>query len=77
MAPRHDAVNHPKHYTSSAAKCSGCGKQIECIDVVRHLPFNVGNAMKYLWRAELKNAPLEDLRKAAWYIADEIERRSK
>lgn len=70
-----DAINHPSHYTSLPAKCSGCGKSIECIDVVRHLTFNIGNAIKYLWRCDFKKAPLEDLEKSIWYIRDEIERR--
>lgn len=69
-----DNVNHPKHYTDSKAICPGCGNGIECIDVVRHLPFNVGNAIKYLWRFESKNG-IEDLKKAIWYIGDEIKRR--
>ena len=67
---KHDPVNHPRHYTSSP---SG----IECIDVVEWLPFNVGNAIKYLWRAGHKGAPIEDLRKSIWYIQREIERRKK
>lgn len=62
-----DMVNHPPHYTSSP---SG----VECIDVVEHLPFCVGNAIKYLWRAGLKGAAVEDLRKARWYIDREIQR---
>ena len=70
-----DNVNHPKHYTSDP---SG----IECIDVTRHRNFNVGNAIKYLWRAGLKidadkssiNKQIEDLEKAVWYIVDEIHR---
>ena len=61
----HDPVNHPKHYTSHL---SG----VECIQITRHHNFNVGNAIKYLWRADLKDAKLEDLKKAAWYINDEI-----
>lgn len=61
-----DTVNHPKHYN---AHPSG----IECIDVVEHMNFNVGNAMKYLWRSDHK-AGIEDLRKAVWYINREIER---
>jgi hypothetical protein len=61
-----DNVNHPKHYNSHPAG-------IECIDVVEHLPFNVGNAIKYLWRADHKNG-IEDLRKAAWYVNREIAR---
>lgn len=64
----HDPVDHPRHYTSHP---SG----IECIQVVRHMSFNIGNAIKYLWRADIKGAPIEDLKKAAWYIADEIKRR--
>lgn len=71
-----DNVNHPPHYNNSNAKC-GCGRTIECIDVTRHLPFNIGNAIKYLWRCELKGNTLEDLRKAAWYIQDEISKREK
>lgn len=66
----HDAVHHPKHYTSHP---SG----IECIEITRHMGFNLGNAVKYIWRADLKNDALEDLRKAAWYIADEIAKRER
>ena len=70
-----DNVNHPKHYTSDP---SG----IECIHITRHRNFNVGNAIKYLWRAGLKidadkssiNKQIEDLEKAVWYIVDEIHR---
>lgn len=63
----HDPVNHPRHYTSSP---SG----IECIDVVRHMNFNRGNAIKYTWRAGEKGPPIEDLKKAIWYLQDEIKR---
>lgn len=62
-----DLVNHPPHYTSHP---SG----VECIDITEHMTFNIGNAMKYLWRAGLK-APLdEDLAKAIWYIQRERDR---
>ena len=61
-----DPVNKPKHYNSHP---SG----VECIQVTEHMKFNIGNAVKYLWRYEGKNG-LEDLRKAAWYINREIER---
>ncbi len=64
-----DSVNHPKHYTESP---SG----VECIQIVEHMNFNCGNAIKYVWRADLKNG-LEDLKKAAWYLNREIERRQK
>lgn len=62
-----ETVNHPKHYNNHP---SG----IECIDVVRHMNFNRGNAVKYIWRAGDKGNEIEDLEKAAWYIADEIKR---
>jgi hypothetical protein len=64
------SVDHPKHYNSHP-------KGIECIDVIEDFSFNVGNAMKYLWRAGLKtDSPLEDLEKAIWYIQCEIKLRS-
>jgi len=67
--PKHDPVNHPRHYTQHP---SG----IECIQITQHMGFCLGNAVKYIWRADLKNG-LEDLQKAQWYIAQEIERRSR
>lgn len=67
MSKTVDIVNHPPHYTSHA---SG----IECIQITEHMSFLMGNAMKYLWRADLKNG-IEDLEKAAWYIQREIEKR--
>lgn len=65
-----DPVNKPSHYTSSP---SG----VECLDVVEHLCFNLGNAVKYIWRCDLKGKPIEDLKKAAFYINREIARREK
>ena len=67
-----DLVNHPPHYT---AHPSG----VECIDITEHYNFCVGNAIKYLWRAGLKDGtdPVEDLQKAVWYINREIERRTR
>jgi hypothetical protein len=65
-----DPVNHPPHYTSHP---SG----VECIEITQHHNFCVGNAIKYLWRAGLKGGDgsrLEDLRKAAWYVAREVKR---
>lgn len=61
-------VDHPKHYNSN-------GSGIECIDVVEWMPFNIGNAVKYLWRCDHKGADVEDLEKAVWYIQREIARR--
>jgi len=64
-----EKVNHPSHYTSHP---SG----IECIDVVQWMSYNIGNAMKYLWRFDKKNG-IEDLRKAIQYIEFEIARLEK
>ena len=64
---KHDPVNHPKHYTEHP---SG----VECIEITEHFNFNIGNAVKYLWRAGLKGEQVEDLRKARWYIDREIAR---
>jgi hypothetical protein len=67
---KHDPVNHPKHYT---AHPSG----VECIQITEHMGFNLGNAMKYIWRADEKNNAVEDLRKAVWYVQREIAKRIK
>lgn len=72
--PPFDPVNRPKHYNQG---------DIECIDAIRAAltpeefrGYLKGNSLKYLWRADLKGG-LEDLRKAQWYINQEIERRVK
>lgn len=65
-----DSVNHPQHYNSHP---SG----VECITVAEWFNFNVGNAIKYLWRAGEKGNQLEDLKKAHWYVGQEIKRLSK
>jgi hypothetical protein len=62
-----DPVNHPAHYTSHP---SG----VEAIDITRHMNFNLGNAVKYVWRADLKGNSLQDLQKARFYIEDEIKK---
>lgn len=61
-----DPVNSPKHY---------CQGGIECIDVIEAargregcIQFCLGNAIKYLFRDQYKGRPLEDLKKAQWYI---------
>lgn len=68
-------VEHPSYYN---AHPSG----VECIDIVRHYNFNVGNVINYLWQHGLKREEgmnnrakaLEDLRKARFYLDDEIKR---
>ena len=68
MKKEYDNVNRPKHYT---AHPSG----VECIEITEHMGFNLGNAIKYIWRADLKNDAIEDLQKAVWYIQREIIKR--
>lgn len=70
MKKPHDPVESPQHYTSSPS-------QIECIDVVEHLNFCRGNAIKYIWRAGAKGNEVQDLEKAIWYLRREIKRISK
>lgn len=61
-------VDHPVHYNTHP---SG----VECIEIVRHMGFNLGNVVKYVWRDGIKDVevPLQDLEKAAWYLNDEIQ----
>ena len=70
-----DNVNGPDHYNSG---------DIECIDAIRaamdkdsFCGFLKGNVMKYLWRYKLKNNPIEDLKKAQWYLNKLIENLSE
>ncbi len=66
-----EQVNHPQHY-------NGRSDGVECIDIIRHYVYDIGAAIKYLWRAGLKHSAgkddrdkeIEDLRKALWYIED-------
>jgi len=65
-----DSIHKPKHYTEHP---SG----IECIQVTEHMGFNLGNAIKYIWRCDLKQDAIEDLKKAKWYIDREISKRER
>jgi len=64
-----DPVEHPSHYTNHP---SG----VECIQITEHMGFNLGNAIKYIWRADLKGKSEEDLKKAIWYIQRELDKRT-
>lgn len=72
---KEDRVSHPSHYTWLKEKCG-----IEVIDITRHLSFDTGNAVKYLLRAghkqeegyTTKEKQIEDLKKAIFYINDEL-----
>ena len=65
-----DMINSPPHYKRGG---------LECIDVIEAfgLGFHLGNVAKYLLRAGHKGDALDDLRKAAWYLRREIERREQ
>ena len=62
-----DLVNNPSYYTSHP---SG----IEAIEVTRWMNYNLGNVVKYVWRADLKGNNIQDLEKAQFYLNDEIKR---
>ncbi len=71
--PFDDRVNSPSHYTS------GKTEVIDIIeDAVQHAPSNIygmlqGQVLKYMLRCWLKDNPLEDLKKAQWYLSRLIE----
>ena len=72
-----DRVNHPSHYTWLKDKCG-----IEVLDIARHMNFNLGNSIKYILRSGHKSEEgisdkqkqIEDLKKAIFYLNDEIKR---
>lgn len=65
-----DMVNKPPHYR-------GHPSGIECIQITEHMGFNLGNALKYIWRCDLKKDAIEDLEKAKWYIERELKKRKE
>ena len=66
MAQIDEDVNYPKHYLTALAD----GEKLECIDLIEALGFGycMGNALKYIWRADKKNNPIKDLKKAVYYL---------
>ena len=69
-----EQVSHPSHYAWLKDLCG-----VEPLDICRHLDFNTGNAIKYLLRKDKVDGNktktekrVEDLRKAVFYIQDEI-----
>ncbi len=62
-----DPVESPVHYNTGS---------VECIEAIKASMSDTefkgylkGNAMKYLWRYDYKGKPVEDLKKAQWYLA--------
>jgi hypothetical protein len=65
LLPKKEVVDHPEHYNWFG---------IECVQVVEHFTFNLGNAIKYIWRAGRKGDYVTDLKKAIWCIQREIDK---
>jgi hypothetical protein len=65
MSEQPDMINHPKHYNVDGYEV------IDIIDAFK-LNFNMGNALKYLLRADRKGNKEQDLKKALWYLQREI-----
>lgn len=58
----------PNHY-------KGLPNGLEVIDLTEGLSFCLGNVLKYVFRAGKKTKnPIEDLKKASWYLQREITR---
>ena len=64
----YNPVSKPKHYNIHP---SG----VECIEITANMSFCIGNAFKYIWRADIKGNATEDLRKARWYLERELQDR--
>jgi DNA-binding transcriptional ArsR family regulator len=62
-----DAVHHPQHYNSHP---SG----VECVEYSELLPGNLSHVCVYVWRHADKEKPVEDLRKALWFLERELAR---
>jgi len=72
-------VEHPIHYSWLKDLCG-----VEPLDICRHFDFAIGSALKYLMRKGKSEKSLaegeqriQDLKKAIFYIEDEINRISK
>lgn len=62
---KNDPVNHPAHYTAYP--------NVEVIEITAQMNFCIGNAVKYLSRAQFKGKEEEDIQKALWYIRHELD----
>jgi hypothetical protein len=68
VGPEPSPVDNPAHYT-------WLPNGVQVIQITEHMTFCLGNVVKYVVRADHKGQPMEDLEKAAWYLAREIARR--
>jgi hypothetical protein len=70
---RPEAVDHPRHYNEHPTG-------IECIDVIEHFDFLLGNVIKYAWRSAVGkpgSTKLEDLEKMAWYANRAVDKEKR
>ena len=60
MVEKEDIINHPKHYNVG----------VEVIDAIESwkLGYQAGHVVKYVARYQYKGKPIEDLKKAKWYL---------
>lgn len=65
-----EAVEHPGHYAKGGVECITAIKAAMGVEAYRG--FLKGNIMKYVWRYESKEKPLQDLQKAGWYLKELI-----
>lgn len=70
--PQNRVVDDPVHAPSHYRKFP-----IEVIEITELLSFTLGNVVKYVLRADYKGKPLEDLKKARWYLDREIAQRER
>lgn len=71
---KQDNVNHPKHYNKfSQEVIVTIGEWLNGYED-GYVAYCIGNTLKYLSRAPYKHeTPLEDLKKAQWYLNEAIE----
>lgn len=66
-----EKINHPHHYNYNGMECADAIKAMTA-GIDGYLGFCLGNVLKYLWRWPFKGEPLEDLKKAEWYLMEAI-----
>ncbi len=59
-------IDNPDYYKNNQSK-------IECIEITRNISFCRASAIKYLWRIGQKDLTENELKKALWYLRDELQ----
>ncbi len=70
QSEKKEMVNHPDHYLQ------GLMEPIEIIEQM-DMNFSLGDAIKYICRADHKGEKVQDLKKAFWYFHRELKRINK